>query len=224
MIYTKTLIIGGGKTTEELLKRLDLRKNQVVIVEKNPERRQEIMSNFDVIVIGKDASDPSLYTNDIKIDQYDCVIALTDNDEVNILSLAIAKMHNVKYRIARVSDPRIAELIERLELGTPVTQPSVVASIIKNYLFMPVNSVELTRFKIGEVEYYIHQVTALPNDEITGRKISDIEARGEGGLIKVLLIFDGEKFRPPSPEDEVKPGNQLIILSSFENIDSVIRR
>lgn len=223
MVFTRILVIGGGKSTEELLKNLDLRKDQVTVVERDADRRQEIMSNFDVVVIGKDASDPSLYTSDVKVEQFDAVIALTDNDEVNILSLAIAEMHQVPHRIARVSDRKIAELIRHLKLGIPVIQPSVVASMIINYLSTMKNSLELTRFKIEETEYYLYYVTIAENDQACGQKVNDIENRANPSLLKILMVFDGEFFRVPSPDDEVKPGYQLIVLSSLENIDSIVK-
>lgn len=224
-VYMRILIIGGGKATEELLKRLDLRKNQVTIVEKNPERRQEIMSNFDVVVIGKDASDPSLYTSDIKINEFDAIIALTDSDEVNMLSLAIARMHESKsqFRIANASDRKIADLIRHLQIGVPIIQPSVVASMIINYLFTIKNPLELARFKIGETDYYIYYVTIAESDKANGRKVSEIEKEPETGLLKILMIFDGEFFRPPSPDDDIKAGYQLVILSSLENINEYIK-
>ncbi|MEM4620527.1 MAG: NAD-binding protein [Desulfurococcaceae archaeon] len=218
----KILIIGGGKSTEELLKNLDLRREEVTVVEKNPELRQEILSKFDVTVIGKDASDFSLYS-EVKMPEQDVVIALTESDEVNVLSLSIAKMHEIPYRIALVSDRRIADLIRYLGIGIPVIQSSLVASVIMNYLFTMKNSIELMRFKIGEDEYHLYYVTVTENDQAIGQKITDIEKRAEPSLLKILMVFDGESFRAPMPDDEIKTGYQLIILSSLDNIDGIIK-
>lgn len=221
----RILIVGGGRVAEELIKSIDPRKNQIYIVEKNPERRQELMSKYDVFVVGKDATDVSLYASDVKMDQIDMVLALTNNDEVNILVLAIAKIYNVPYRIARVNDRKIAELVRELGLGVPVTQPSITASMIKNYITAITSSVELTSLSFGEKTYYVQLLTISETDYAAGMKIEDLErqAMERGAILKVLLVFDGEGFKPPNPSEEVKPGYQLIVLSSVIDIERIVK-
>ncbi len=221
----RILIVGGGKVAEELIKHIDPRKNQVYIVEKNPERRQELMSKYDVFIIGKDATDVSLYTSDVKMDQIDMVLALTNNDEVNILVLAIAKIYNVPYRIARVNDHKIAELVRELGLGIPISQPSITASMIKNYITAITSSVELTNINLGNRKYYIYLLTVSETDFAAGIKIEDLErqAMERGVILKILLVFNGEEFKPPEPSEEIKPGYQIIVLSSAVDVEKIVK-
>jgi len=223
----RILIVGGGKTAEEVIKSLDLKKNTVYVVETRPERREAIMSKYDVVVISKDARDPSLYANDINMGQIDMVLALTDSDETNILVLAISKIYNVPHRIARVNDRQLAELVRQLGLGIPITQPCMIASLISNYISTISNSVELTSFTVGESTYYIHLVTIAETDYSAGSKVEELERRASenGVFLKVLLIFDNESFRVPKSDEEIKPGYQLIILSSAgrDSVDEIIK-
>jgi len=221
----RILIVGGGKSAEEVVRSIDLKENQVYIVEVNPERKQELMSKYDVVVIGRDARDPSLYTSEIDLSQIDMVLALTDSDEINVFVLAIAKIYNVPHRIARVSDKKVAELIRQLELGVPIAQPCIVSSLIKNYIETVTSSSRLASFSIGDNTYFIHLVTTSEADLSVGGKIEDLERRAQetGVFLKVLLLFDGEKLRVPEPSEEVKAGYQLIILSSAEDIDRVVK-
>ncbi|RLG80348.1 MAG: potassium transporter TrkA [Thermoprotei archaeon] len=226
----RILIVGGGKVAEELLYFIDPKKHQVYVVEKNPERRQDLMSRFDVYVIGKDATDISLYTSDIKLDQIDMVIALTSNDEVNLLVLAIAKIYNVPYRIARVTNRKVAELIRSLELGIPVSQPTIIASAIKNYIDATVNALRLATVTLtsprpgssGKVNrnYHLYLITLSENDVVCGAKIGKLELPED---TRILLVFDGEGFKPPNPDEELKPGYQLVVLSSLENIEEYFK-
>ncbi len=216
----KILIVGGGKVAEELLNFIDLRKHQVYLVEKNPERRQELMSKFDVLVIGKDATDVSLYASDIKMDQIDMVLALTSNDEVNLLVLAISKIYNVPHRLARVTDRRIAELIRELGLGIPISQPTIIASTIKNYMAATTSSMELASFNIGNNNYYLYLVSLAETDLATGAKINSLNLPED---IRIILVFDGESFKPPSGDDELKPGYQLIVLSRSRDIEKYFK-
>lgn len=221
----RILIVGGGKVAEELLKHIDPKKNQIYIVEKNPERRQVLMSKYDVFIIGKDASDVSLYASDVKLEQIDMVLALTNNDEVNILVLAIAKIYNVPYRIARVSDRKIAEVVRELGLGIPLSQPSIIASMIKNYLTAITTSLKLTSINLDGRNYHVYLLTISETDFASGMKIHDLERQAieQGVIIKVLLVFNGEEFIQPNPDEELKPGYQILVLSSAPNVEKIIK-
>ncbi|ABN70195.1 TrkA-N domain protein [Staphylothermus marinus F1] len=212
----RILIVGGGKVAEELLRRLDLKRHQVYVVEKDPVRRQEISSNFDVFVIGKDATDVSLYTTDLQMEQIDMVIALTGSNEVNLLVLAIAKLYNVPHRIAKVTDHRMADLLYELELGIPVTQSSIVASMISNYLESVVSSLPIGSFG----DYYLHLISLAETDMVVGSKIKELNLPED---IRILLVFDGRDFKPPMDEIELKPGYQLIVLSKIRDIEKYFK-
>ncbi|MGC8975628.1 MAG: NAD-binding protein, partial [Thermoprotei archaeon] len=61
----KILIIGGGPVTQELLKAFEsdgeLKRNEVIVIEVDADKAEEISKAFDVIVIRGDARDISLY-------------------------------------------------------------------------------------------------------------------------------------------------------------------
>ncbi len=208
----KILIVGGGRVAEELLGMLDLKKHQVYVVEKNPARRAELSGKYDIFVIGKDATDVSLYTTDLQMDQIDMIIALTGSDEVNLFVLAIAKLYNVPHRIAKVTDHRIADLLYELGLGVPITQSSLVASTISNYL----DSVIGPKF-LGTIgEYYLFLISLSETDIAVGTEIKDLDLPEE---IKIILIYDGRSFRPPRGDDKLMPGHQLLILSKIRDVE-----
>ncbi len=212
----KILIVGGGKVAEELLRRIDLKKHQVYVVEKDPSRRQYISSNFDVYVIGKDATDVSLYTTDLQMDQIDMVIALTGSNEVNLLVLAIAKLYNVPHRIGKVTDHRMADLLYELGLGIPVSQSSVVASIINNYLESVTNLLYLG--SIGD--YNLFLISLSETDIAVRSKIKELNLPED---IKILLVFDGRDYKPPIDDLELQPGYQLLVLSKIREIEKYFK-
>ncbi len=212
----KILIVGGGKVAEELLRRLDLKKHQVYVVEKDPVRRQEISSSFDVFVIGKDATDVSLYTTDLQMEQIDMVIALTGSNEVNLLVLAIAKLYNVPHRIAKVTDHRLADLLYELELGIPITQPSIVASMISNYL----ESVTTT-LPLGTIgNYHLYILSLAETDIVVGSKIRELNLPED---VRIILVFDGRDFKPPREDLVLKPGYQLLVLSKIRDVEKYFK-
>ncbi len=207
----KILVIGGGAVAEELLSKLDLKQHEVIVVEKDPLRRKDISLKFDVYVIDRDATDISLYTSDIRMDEIDAVIALTGRNEINLFVLAIARMYDVPFRLAKVTDTRIADLLIDLGLGVPICQPSLVATMIANYL----QSIR-EPYTMGSLGgYNLYLITLAETDRAVGMKISELDLPSN---VKVILLFDGSRIYYPVEDTILKSGYQLLVLGSSPNI------
>jgi trk system potassium uptake protein TrkA len=212
----RILIVGGGKVAEYLLSYIDLREHQVYLVERDPDRRAELSSKYDIFVIGKDATDVTLYTSDLEMDSIDAVLALTGSDETNIFTLAIAKLYNIPYRIAKVSDPRLADLLYELGLGTPITQPSLIASFINSYLS---SVVSMHPLMVGG-DYSVYLISIAETDPVSRMQIKDLKLPE---TVKILLLFDGKTLRPPLPDDRLLPGFQLVVLSREKDTEKYFK-
>jgi len=204
----RILIVGGGMAAEQLLERLDLRSNEVFVVENNPERSKILVQKYDITVINRDATDVSLYVSEIRMDEIDAVIALTGRDEINLFVLAIAKIYNVPIRIAKVVNAKLAEFLKDLGLGIPICQSSLVSSMIVNYL----NSFKdpWTVSVGGNEDYKMYVITLTETDIASGQRISDLDLPED---TKVVLVFDGSNIYFPGKELVLKPGYQILVLS-----------
>ncbi|MCY0868873.1 MAG: NAD-binding protein [Desulfurococcus sp.] len=215
MAGLKILVIGGGKVSEHLFKifRVQDEADEVIVVDRERERRQVFENLGDVLFLEGDATDIKLY-DEVNMREVTAVLALTNSDETNLLVLAIAKTFNVPIRIGRFTEPEIAELVVKLGLGIPVVQPVVIANVIAQMLTSITNGREL-----GSVnDEKIIMVTISESDPVVENRIEEINLGDEG---RIILLFDGMKFKIPEPGDIVKPGNLLIIAA--RNSD-VVRR
>lgn len=203
---------------EEFLKNIDLRRNEVTIVDSDSDRCKELSSMFDVYVINKDATDFSLYTSDVNVSDVDSVIALTDRDETNIFVLSVAKAYNIPIRIAKVSDPKIAELIIKLGLGVPIVSPSLTASMIKTFI----DSVRGPRLLVEYGGFKLYVLSVSETDKAANKSLKEVELPPN---TKIMLIFDGSKIYPPDEDTVLLNGYQLIILtnSSEDELSSYLK-
>lgn len=196
---------------EELLGRLDLRSNEVFVVENDPERSRSLTQKYDVTVINRDATDMTLYTSDIRMDEIDAVIALTGRDEINMFVLAIAKIYNVPIRIAKVTNTKLAEFLQGLGLGIPICQPSLVSTMISNYL----NSIREPWLLGVAGEYRIYLIAITETDVAAEQKISDLRLPDD---IRIVLVFDGSSIYFPREDFVLKPGYQVLVLSKTGDV------
>jgi trk system potassium uptake protein TrkA len=88
---TRIMLLGGGRTAEILAERLTSRGVQVVIVERNPARARVLAENLDdTLVLEGDIADADLL-EEADVGRYDMVVALTGEDDANILACLYAK-------------------------------------------------------------------------------------------------------------------------------------
>ena len=212
----RILIIGGGGVTEQLLRVINLKKNQVIVIEKDPEKCSSLSSSYDVLVINKDATDVSVYTSDISMSEFDALIALTDRDEVNVFALTVARLYKIPFRLARVKSPKVAELITRLNLGVSITLPSVIADVVRSYLSALNEPKLIGRFK----DYKIYTMTLSETDKVVNKKIRELDLPEDVGI---LLLFNGEGFKVPEDEDVLLNGHQLIVIAKETDVTKLFK-
>jgi len=222
-VVMKILIIGGGAVTQELLKAFEsekeLKRNEVVVVEIDAEKAEEISKAFDVVVIRGDARDISLYESQIAsltpLSDFDAILALTDREEVNIFALTIARHYGSAIRLARIKNVKVGEVVSRLELGVPIIIPTIVSNFIKTYL-----QTLLQPRLVGEVdEYKIYCLTTTGADRAVNKKIEELQLPED---VKVLFVFDGTKLYIPSKEEVIKEGYLLYVLAKTSDISVIL--
>lgn len=100
----RTVIVGAGKLGFDLARVLSQEDHDVVVIDKDPEALAPIGDNFDVLVIhGNGASVKILEESAVKA--ADILLAVTDNDELNIIACMMAKQLGVQITVARVRNP-----------------------------------------------------------------------------------------------------------------------
>ncbi|MCC6003530.1 MAG: NAD-binding protein [Thermofilum sp.] len=213
----KILIVGGGEFAENLIRMLSQKEHEIIVIEKDEARKRELESKYDVLVMARSATDVDIYTREVNMDELDAVLALTSSDEINMLVLAVAKLHNIPIRIGRFEEEKIGELVRELKLGIPITQPKVLANIVANYMSSVLLPTPLG--KIGHSDLYLLGVAE--GDRAAGARISDLEMDEDVG--KIILMFDGDRFKVPSGEEVLKPGDILFVLAPSKDFVSYIK-
>ena len=115
----KIVIVGAGKVGYSLAQRLIQDDHDVYVIDRSPERIHNLENTLDVSLVQGNGSDVQLL-NEIGMSDVGMFIAVTDSDEVNMLSCAVAKITGVPTTIARVRDNSVAEHMDaemRAKLG-----------------------------------------------------------------------------------------------------------
>ena len=98
----KIIVCGAGSVGKSIVDYLNKGNNDIIVIDNNSQNLDDISKEFDILPILGSASSPSaLLAAGAKT--ADLLIAVTDDDEVNILSCEFAhKIFNIPQKIARI--------------------------------------------------------------------------------------------------------------------------
>jgi trk system potassium uptake protein TrkA len=100
----RVLIVGAGKLGYDLTKILSRENLDIIVADKDAAALRPIAESFDVMTVqGNGASVQLLQELDIK--SFDIILAVTENDELNMISCLVAKKLGVSKTAARVRNP-----------------------------------------------------------------------------------------------------------------------
>ena len=128
--YKKILIAGGGNIGERLCLALE-KRYQIKVIERNPKRcgvLAEGLSN--TIVIRGDASDQDLLLEE-NVEDTDIFLAVTNDDEANIMSSMLAKRLGARKVMALINNPAYVDLVQGGDIDVAISpQQATIGSLL----------------------------------------------------------------------------------------------
>lgn len=200
------MILGGGK--------LSLRADWAIpdnlslkIIEPDYNRCEELgrLTKERTLIINGEGFDVDLL-KDEGFDHLDAFIALTSNDETNILACVAARRNGVGKTIAQVENLSYLDMAEALDVGTIINKKKVAAShIYRMLLKADVDNVKMLTVADADVAEFI----VKEGSKVTKRPIKDIGIPHDvniGGMIR-----DG-KGSLVSGQTQLQAGDKVVVF------------
>ena len=163
-----TLVIGGGKLSVRAVWALP-GSMDIKMVEPNMERCERLggLVTSNTMIINGEGHDMNLLTDE-GIDNMDAFIALTENDEENILACVAARRRGVRKTIAQVENIDYLEMAESLDVGTVINKKVIAASHIYQMLLKSdVDSVKMLTVAEADVaEFVVKKGSRVTRDQV----------------------------------------------------------
>ena len=170
-------IVGDGKVGYTLAQYLSKDGHDITIIDKDDAALAHAVDTLDVMCIrGNGANMRTLLEADIE--NCDIIIAVTGNDELNMVCCLAAKQLGAKYSIARIRDPEYTEsltmLQKKLDIDQVINPERATAQEISRLLRFPF-AINIESFAHGRVEMVEFRVDA--DDPITGIPLSKLHSK-----------------------------------------------
>lgn len=146
----RVMLLGGGRTAEIVAESLSHRNAEVTLVERNPDRARQLAERLDgVLVLEGDISDAELLDSE-DVGNQDAVIALTGEDDANILACLYAKSRGAGETIAVLHRLSLRGLLGEVGIDVALSPRTATANGVLR--FVRGNVAQVATFLSADIE------------------------------------------------------------------------
>ena len=208
----KIVLVGGGKVGFALCRSLVAEKHDVVLIEQNEAVLNHIVSRFDIMGLLGNGADFTILEQ-AGVQECDIFIALTEYDEVNMISAVLAKKMGAKETIVRVRNPEYSNAYfkEKNILGfSLIVNPELLAArAISNIIDFP-NALSVERFAGGRVS--LMEFVIKDSSGLCQMPISDF--RKKFGNIIVCAMERDHQLMIPSGDVTIQDKDRIFVTGN----------
>jgi trk system potassium uptake protein len=208
----RVIIIGGGNTGLMLAEAIEKRNIAVKIIEKKQGRCETLASLLQkTVVLHGDGTSQELLREE-NIEETDFFIAVTNDEEANILGALVAKQLGARKVISLINRIDYIPLVSRVGIDGVINPRHAAISRILHYIRKG-KVISATPLRDEKAEAF--EFIALETSDITGRPFKDIHFRH--GTI-VGAICRGEEIIIPDGNSVIRPGDHVVIFTPHSAI------
>jgi len=219
----RAIIIGAGDVGFQLASRLSQQGEEIVVVDLDQEKVDRVEDHLDVIALQGSGVDFRILEK-AGIAMSDTLIAVSDNDEVNILACQTALRYNIQHKVARVGGEYYygdSPMAQRGLLGVDVlvNPEEACAREIQNLLNLAA-ATEVVEFAKGEVVLVGLKIGSrfLYRDTPLHRIASEFEKHN----FLVTAISRGEQTIIPGGDDVIREGDLLYVIGKRDDTGEML--
>ena len=217
-ISNKILIIGGGNIGLNLAKNIEqsFESARLKIIEKDKERAEYIANELnDTIVINGNGLDEDVL-NEANLDEVETVIALTNDDEDNLMvSVLVEKFSKNKRTMALINKPNYSLLQSSLKIDDLIDpRMNTVSSILKH---VHKGTIE-NAYTILNGEYEVIEADIIETSELINKQLKDSNLPDE---IRIGAILRGKEIITPTSSYTFKKDDTVVLLSKRDQLPTV---
>ena len=220
------IICGAGRVGFTIAKLLSEQNHSITVIDQSSEDIQKINDSLDVKGIVGKATYPSILEKADAVDA-DMIIAVTKNDEINMLICQIAyTVFNVPKKIARIRsqdylNPKFSKVYnkENLPIDVIISPEIEIAKSIQRKLEAPgaLDNVTFAQNKIRLLEILVNdncKLINIPLNQIT-KKFPNLEAN-------ILGVIRNEKFSILKKNDVMKKDDKAYVVINSDQMPQTL--
>ncbi|MGF1543609.1 MAG: Trk system potassium transporter TrkA [Parvularculaceae bacterium] len=212
----RVIVLGGGNIGLEIGRRLEaLAAMKIRLVERDKTRAQEIAEELErTVVLQGDAMDRGIL-REAGVADAETVVAVTNNDQVNILASVVAKREGAQRSLTLINDPDYGPICEAVGIDRYVDpRAATVSTILQHIRRGRIKGV----FTLGDGEAELVDAIALETSPLVGKPLS--EAKLPEGVM-IGAVYRKGVVSMPTGDTVIAPDDRVVLLALRECVKDV---
>ena len=212
----RVVIIGGGNVGLYVAKDLERRGSMKIrIVEKDTARAETIAEELErTVVLQGDGLDRGIL-REAGAEDAETVLAVTDNDQINILSCAVAKREGARRAMALINNQDYAPISEAVGIDRFVDPRETTISTVLQYIRRGrIKGV----FSLSDGQAELIDAVALETSPLVGKPLGDADF-SEG--VRIGAVYRDQQVIMPTSQTVIQPGDRVVLIAMADSVKDV---
>ncbi len=203
----RVMVLGGSKVAIYVCKMLERMKIAATLIENDEERAEQLAEELDeTLVIHGEPANVELWDME-GLEETDAFLALTRDDEENLLSGLIASSREAPVVIALLEKLNYVPLVNKVGVNTAVSSRLAIVDTILKYVRRG-NILSLATLKGNETE--IIEFIATEKCRILGKPLKDVSL--PAGVL-LGAVCRGREVFIPTGYSQVREGDRVVVFA-----------
>jgi trk system potassium uptake protein TrkA len=210
----RVAFIGAGEVTVRTTELLIAKGNEVIIIEKEKEKIDELSEELDCSFLHGDGSKPAIL-REVDPEKTDVLFCLTDNDQANLIASLVGRSLGFKRVIPSIQDPEFEGICRELGLTDTIVPSRTISRYLAD-MAMGFDILELSTVIKDEARFF--SFVAEREDAVN---VADLSLPEEA---RVLCLYREGHFSLADPETKLRKGDEVVILTHSKNLTALRER
>lgn len=219
----RVIVVGLGKIGTTIVESLVNEGHDVVAVDRDAKSVAEITNEFDVMAVCGNGADVEPLV-EAGVAKAELLIAVTDSDEMNMLSCFMAKKLGARHTIARIRNPEYNDrslgfMKQQLEISMAINPELLAAEELFKLLKFP-SALKVETF--SRRSYEMVELRLKPESVLKGLSLKDIRQKYKAKFL-VCVVQRGDQVFIPDGNFVLESGDKIGVTATPAEIHKLLR-
>jgi trk system potassium uptake protein len=214
----RAVFVGAGKVSVETAKALIAKGHEVIIIETDKAKIDELSEEMDCSFLHGDGSQPKLL-REVNPAQTDFLFCLTDSDQVNVIASLVGRSLGFDRVVTSIGDSQFEGICRELGLKDTISPSRTISRYLEDMVGGSKNvglSVELSTVIKDEARFF----SFIANEE-DAVKAGDLKLPANA---RVICYYRDGRFALADEETAFRMGDEVVILTHSKNVPALQER
>jgi len=207
-------LIGSTALAVSFARRLLKRSHEVVIVEADKARIDQLADGLDAGFMHGDGTRPSIL-REVGPEATDVLYCLTDNDQDNILAALVGRSLGFRRVVPKILEPDYEPICTELGLTDTIVPDETIARHLADNIEGK-DMMEISSLLRGEVRFF-----PITIGREGPQRVDDLELPKK---TRAICIYRGDDFLLPDADTRLKDGDQVLLITSSAQLSDLKER